>query len=294
MNYMGHTRNCSERSVSSKPTLKRDPRLHAFTLIELLVVIAIIAILAAMLLPALSRAKHKAGNIHCMNSNRQLGLGWQMYALDNNDKPVGAAPDGGKTPLWVDGGFEEVPLAITNKTLIDSPTYRYVNNPAAFRCAADKSTLFFRGAALPRVISYAANAFIGGTQPSGWVSPRTVRYKHVQKTSDLTYPGPSAIYILLDEHENSINDCHYLPFDNVTGFVNNRWLDAASGRHGNAGGFAFADGHSEIRPWKTPGIGKTLPAVNGRTPRPYPDLTFIGPAAFADYTWMTNHLAPFK
>jgi prepilin-type processing-associated H-X9-DG protein len=111
---------------------------------------------------------------------------------------------------------------------------------------------------------------------------------------DMTVKGPTEIFTLLDEHENSINDSHFAAFADLTRYSNNRWLDAPSGRHGNAAGFAFADGHAEIHKWRGSGLDKTMSGGATGTPRPYPDLPFLGPAVLADYQWITNHVAPPK
>ena len=262
---------------------------RGFTLIELLVVIAIIAILAALLLPALNRAKLKGQGIHCMNNLRQLGLAWQMYAHDNNDTLLGPLPDAPKHPCWVDGGFDTVPDGVTNATLLNSVAWPYVQAIPAFHCCADPSKLWGKGLQ-PRVISYAINCFFGS--PSGWVHTSGGNsYSSMLKMGDMVRPGPSDLYTILDEHQNSINDCHFDPFVDLTHYNSQIWLDMPSARHGGAAGLAFADGHSEIHKWRTPGMTTTIIGPNGDTPR-QPPLT--GPVALADYQWMTNHIAQTK
>ena len=260
---------------------------RGFTLIELLVVIAIIAILASMLLPALAKAKLRAQGIHCMNNSKQLGLAWLLYADDNRDSTLG--PNTQPKP-WVEGSWDNAG-GTDLRIITNSPTWPYVKSAQSFICAADPSKLRVGNRLVPRVISYAANAFMG--PPTSWTQGAAGR-KSMHKLSDISDPGPSSIFILIDEHENSINDAHYFSFQNFVQYNNPRWLDAPSGRHGNACGVVFADSHSEIVKWKTGGLSKNLKGTDGGTPRPYPDLPFIGTAARPDWDWMTNHSASMK
>jgi prepilin-type N-terminal cleavage/methylation domain-containing protein/prepilin-type processing-associated H-X9-DG protein len=264
------------------------PRTAGFTLIELLVVIAIIAILAGMLLPALSKAKANAGAITCMNSARQLGLAWQQYALDHNDAALGPNSSS-RAPAWAEGNVYSVPDAINDRFITNSPTYVYLGSKDVFRCPADKAGLRSGAQIVLRNRSYAMNAFIGDTTTS-WVQNHASVYKTVKKLGDLTEPGPAAIFTLLDEHENSINDSHFFPFNNLRTY-DRRWLDAPSGRHGNAAGFTFADGHSEVRKWKGSNLNGFKRSGGAVVPN---DISWLPDAGRIDWAWFTNSIAPRK
>ena len=236
-------------------------RKSAFTLIELLVVIAIIAILAAMLLPALSKAKTKAQGILCMNNTKQIMLAWQMYTGDNNERIVmsyhGGAAAGGsiasdpKAAPWVVGWLDWTANANSDNTnilfLIDDKYARlgrYVGKSKnIFKCPADKyvsAQQRSRGWS-ERVRSISGNIGVGdGNATTG---PFDSLYKHIKKTSDFIYPGPAETWVYLDEHPCSINDA---------GFFNpgvSAWIDQPASYHNGAAGFSFADGHAEIHKW---------------------------------------------
>ena len=240
---------------------------RGFTLIELLVVIAIIAILAAMLLPSLARAKMKAWGVSCESNLRQLQIAWVMYADDNNQKVVSSGYRSPTEPTaWVNGWLDfnaANPDNWDESTLRDPNRARfapYLQNVGVYKCPADQS----RVAGKPRIRSLSMSQAFGG--PGDWLDPAgftanvtSKKYRTYYKTSDLTIPGAANLWLLLDEHPDS---------QNAGGFGNTmveradgsdaRIVDFPASFHGNAGGVGFADGHAEIRKWVDP---RTRPPV---------------------------------
>jgi len=276
-------------SRSSQGGPANEGRSAAFTLIELLVVIAIITILAAMLLPALSKARLKAGGIACMSNSKQLGLAYILYGHDFDDLALGPVA-AGRVPAWCDGNVVSVPDAVDQRFITGSPTYRYLTSQEVFHCPADKAGLRNGAQIVLRNRSYAINAFMGNTT-TVWVQNHAAVFKTAKRFRDLTGPGPSEVYVLIDEHENSINDSHFFPFDNLRSFNNNPWLDAPSGRHGNAAGLTFADGHAEIKKWRSPGLDKVRASAGIVQPN---DISWLPRAVALDHQWFTNHIAARK
>lgn len=225
--------------------------LSGFTLVELLVTIAIIAIVAALLLPALSRSKAQALNVACVNNFRQLTASWHLYADDSQGALVSVGYKFKSTGLvnsnaWVLGTMKDnVPgyppleqgvLDSTNENGIKwGRLFPYTKSVGIYHCPADKSAT--KG--VPRVRSYSINGWVGGLPIAG-----QHEYQVFKTYKDLVNPGPSKTWVFIDEHERSINDGWF-----AVDMVGNRGLlDAPATRHNNSYALSFADGHVEI--WK--------------------------------------------
>ena len=197
---------------------------NGFTLIELLVVIAIIAILAAMLLPALSRAKLKALGVQCMNNNRQLSFAWRMYTEENNDTLLYASADVGNlnnpahpswAATWVTGKMDFNGGNASNYDpsvdIYKSPMWPYCGkNLAIWRCPADRSGVTVAGQFRPRVRTMAMNAFLGGFGGQAITTGGMIPFRVYRKFSQLSVPGPSQIFVFIDGREDMVNWVNFL------------------------------------------------------------------------------------
>jgi len=224
----------------------------AFTLIEVLVVMGIIAIIAALLLPALSSANAKARQAGCLNHLRQLALAWQMYSGDNDGMLVENLPFRSNTNSWVVGEFKDSWQRTNMNALRQGRLFPYLNQTGIYRCPADDAQL----AGAPPVLSYTMNGWMGGRTMETQYQERGYR-TFVRESEIAAARTPAGLWVMLDEDYATLDDGWFL----VTMNNSRPFASAPAPRHQRSFGLNFTDGHALIV--KLHGtIGRTSPTTS--------------------------------
>ena len=250
-------------------------------------VIAIIAILAALLLPALARAKEKARQVGCINNLKQLQLGWAMYANDFNDVMIPNSPVSASTNTWCSGSQEDWHWANANTNRVVYTTSimgpYMVNQLGVYKCPAD--TIPSDNG--PRIRTYSMSSQMGNLYDSGTTLSYNAGYHAYVKVGELNGAvGPSTAFVFCEENMCTLND-GYLQVNDGSPI----WPDVPGSYHKWGCGFGFADGHSELHKWMTPALKIAVAYGLGYPSGPQNIYANPGGNNNVDYAWWKAHTA---
>ena len=255
------------------------PGRKGFTLIELLVVIAIIAILAAMLLPSLSKAKSKGLSIACLNNLKQLQTCAHLYAVDYNDH---LPPNNSVAAITTGSSLAQGGSWCTNNARYDldpigikaGVLFAYNNSLGIYKCPSDQASLEDpNGAKLPhsRWRSYNMSQSVNGWPEFDETLARLI--PSFKKFSEITKPAPTGLIVFIDTHEDVIFDSLFgMPTENYYWPDDRSWWDLPANRHAQGANFSFADGHVEHWRWKQPKVSTARFAAQYVPDAELPDL----------------------
>jgi prepilin-type N-terminal cleavage/methylation domain-containing protein/prepilin-type processing-associated H-X9-DG protein len=251
-----------------------------FTLIELLVVVAIIAILAAMLLPALARSKEKAYALGCLSNLKQLEACWHLYVVDNQDL---IAPNNSIMAMnnsLISSNISWCPdharTDINTADLQKGVLFEYNKSVAIYHCPADRSTVVdANGQPTSQLrnrsynMSQSVNGFPEALNSAGWPINALPCWK---KFSQIAGPAPAQLFVFIDEHPDTLLDAQ---FGNPVGIpvYPIMWFDMPADRHNQGCSLSFADGHAERWKWKVPKVFQYL--GQPPTPEEMPDFNRV-------------------